>query len=137
VRYLLDTNVFIAAMKGNAGVRGKLELTPAHFLALSPVVLGELQLGVEKSVHPEKNAQRLMEVVSQIELIPLDADVSRYYASIRADLEQRGTSIGANDYWIAAQALAIGAAVVTDNEAEFRRVPELRVDNWLDDAGSA
>jgi tRNA(fMet)-specific endonuclease VapC len=136
VRYLLDTNVFIAAMKGYAGVRGKLERIPADFLALSPVVLGELQLGVEKSANREKNAQRLMDVVSQIELIPIAADVSRYYADIRARLEQQGTPIGANDYWIAAQALAIGATVVTDNEDEFRRVPELRVENWLRTAGS-
>ena len=131
MRYLIDTNTFIAAMKGAAGVRYKLEHTPLSDLVLSPVVLGELELGVEKSAHREKNAARLAGVVAKIELMPLDATVSRHYAAIRADLERKGTPIGANDYWIAAQGLALGAVVVTDNEAEFTRVPGLAVENWL------
>lgn len=125
MRYLIDTNTFIAAMKGVAAVRDKLEHTPLSDLVLSPVVLGELELGIEK------NAARLAGVVARIELLPLDATVSRHYATIRADLERKGTPIGANDYWIAAQALALGAVVVTDNEAEFTRVPGLVVENWL------
>ena len=131
MRYLIDTNIFIAAMKGVASVRHKLEHTPLSDLALSPVVLGELELGVEKSAYREKNAARLAGVVATIELMPLDALVSRHYARIRADLEQKGTPIGANDYWIAAQGLALGAVVVTDNEAEFTRVPGLDIENWL------
>ncbi|WP_295430934.1 PIN domain-containing protein [uncultured Thiodictyon sp.] len=131
MRYLIDTNTFIAAMKGVAGVRDKLEHTPLSDLVLSPVVLGELELGIEKSAHREKNAARLAGVVARIELLPLDATVSRHYATIRADLERKGTPIGANDYWIAAQGLAFGAVVVTDNEAGFTRVPGLAVENWL------
>jgi len=131
MRYLIDTNTFIAAMKGVAGVRDKLEHIPLSDLVLSPVVLGELELGIEKSAHREKNAARLAGVVARIELLPLDARVSRQYATIRADLERKGTPIGANDYWIAAQGLAFGAVVVTDNEAEFTRVPGLAVENWL------
>jgi len=131
MRYLMDTNTFIAAMKGVATVRDKLEHTPLSDLVLSPVVLGELELGIEKSAHREKNAARLAGVVARIELLPLDATVSRHYAAIRADLERKGTPIGANDYWIAAQGLAFGAVVVTDNEAEFTRVPGLAVENWL------
>ncbi|AUB84168.1 PIN domain-containing protein [Candidatus Thiodictyon syntrophicum] len=131
MRYLMDTNTFIAAMKGVAAVRDKLEHTPLSDLVLSPVVLGELELGIEKSAHREKNAARLAGVVARIELLPLDARVSRHYATIRADLERKGTPIGANDYWIAAQGLAFGAVVVTDNEAEFTRVPGLAVENWL------
>jgi tRNA(fMet)-specific endonuclease VapC len=131
MRYLIDTNIFIAAMKGVASVRYKLEHTSLSDLALSPIVLAELELGVEKSAHREKNAARLAGVVAKIELIPIDARVSRHYATIRADLERKGTPIGANDYWIAAQGLALGAVVVTDNEAEFNRVLGLPVENWL------
>ena len=51
MRYLLDTNIFIAAMKGQPNVRVALERTQLSDLVLSPVVLGELQLGVEKSAY--------------------------------------------------------------------------------------
>ena len=137
MRYLLDTNIFIAAMKGLAPVRERLASVPLDALVLSPVVLGELELGVSKSAHHEKNAGRLAAVVAEIEIAPLAADVARHYAAIRAALECQGTPIGANDYWIAAHAMALDAVVVTDNTAEFSRVPGLAVENWLVRAGQS
>ncbi|MEY3201252.1 MAG: hypothetical protein RIR70_802 [Pseudomonadota bacterium] len=131
MRYLLDTNIFIAAMKGLPPVRRRLEATALTDILLSPIVLGELVLGVEKSLHQEKNAERLASVTTQIELAPIDEAVSRQYAHIRALLERRGTPIGGNDFWIAAQALALGLVLVTDNQAEFARVPGLALENWL------
>ena len=131
MRYLLDTNILIAAMKGVERVREKLEATPLSELVLSPVVLGELELGVEKSQHREKNAARLARIVDSLQLTPVDAEASRHYGAIRAELERLGMPIGANDCWIAAQARALGAIVVTDNMGEFKRVSGLVVENWL------
>lgn len=131
MRYLLDTNVFIAAMRGVESVRVKLEQTALADLVLSPVVLGELQLGVEKSAYREQNAARLARLTEEIELVALDGQVSQRYGQIRAQLERSGTPIGANDLWIAAQGLALRAVVVTDNLGEFGRVPELIAENWL------
>ena len=95
-------------------------------------MLGELQLGVEKSRHREKNAARLARLVEGIQLAALDAETSRHYGEIRAELERSDKSIGANDYWIAAQGRALGIVVVTDNTGEFSRVPGLAIENWLD-----
>lgn len=131
MRYLLDTNIFIAAMKGAEKVRDKLIVVPLSDLLLSPIVLGELQLGVEKSQHRQKNAARLAHLVEGIQLAALDAESSRQYGEIRAELERMGAPIGANDYWIAAQGRAHGAVVVTDNTGEFSRVPGLAIENWL------
>jgi len=131
MRYLLDTNILIAAMKGVQKVRDKLANIPLSDLLLCPVVLGELQLGVEKSQHREKNAVRLARLVEGIQLAVLDAETSRHYGQIRAELERLGKPIGANDYWIAAQGRALGAVVVTDNTGEFSRVSGLQIENWL------
>jgi tRNA(fMet)-specific endonuclease VapC len=132
MRYLLDTNILIAAMKGRGRVRQRLETTPLSELVLSPIVLGELELGVQKSQHREKNAARLARLVEGIQLVPLDAETSRHYGIIRAELEHKGTPIGANDCWIVAQALALGAIAVTDNVREFSRVAGLAIENWLE-----
>jgi tRNA(fMet)-specific endonuclease VapC len=131
MRYLLDTNIFIAALKGHAEVRERLSATPLSDVLLSPVVSGELELGVAKSTLTERSRARLHEVVSRLTVIPLDEEVARHYADIRATLEKRGTPIGANDLWIAAQARALGASLVTDNVREFDRVDGLKVENWL------
>ncbi len=130
MRYLLDTNILIAAMKGTPAVRGHLESTPLTQLILSPIVLGELELGVAKSQYQTQNAARLASVAN-LPLVPVDAETSRHYGEIRSMLESRGTPIGANDTWIAAQARALGAVMVTDNVGEFSRVPGLTVENWL------
>ena len=68
-------------------------------------------------------------------MLPLD--VARYgleaaliYGEIRAGLERGGKTIGPLDMLIAAHALSLGATLVTNNEAEFRRVPDLRSENW-------
>lgn len=121
----------IAAMKEDAAVKHQLEQALLADLLLSPVVLGELEFGVEKSAYREKNAARLAALVKTLELVPIDERVSRRYGEIRAHLEGRGTPIGANDLWIAAQGLVLGAIVVTDNHGEFSRVPDLRTENWL------
>lgn len=131
MKFLLDTNIFIAALKGVESVQQKLINTQLSDILLSPVVLGELELGVEKSHFKQKNAERLAKVIEQIELVVIDRKVSKKYSVIRAYLESRGITIGSNDYWIAAQGLALNAVVVTDNIREFARVPDLEIENWL------
>ena len=53
------------------------------------------------------------------------------YGRIRLQLEREGRPIGGNDLLIAAQAVALGLIVVTDNQAEFARVKGLKSENWL------
>lgn len=129
--YLLDTNVLIAALKGHAQVRQRLEALPFNTIRLSAIVLGELELGAEKSAHGGRNRARLLALVQRLPLVGIDHDTTRCYARVRALLERQGTPIGANDTWIAAQALAVNAILVTDNEREFSRVPGLTLENWL------
>ena len=130
MRYLLDTNIWIAAIKGVKPVRERLERTLSDDIVLSPIVLGELHLGVEKSQFKKKNAVALELIAEGFEVISITAETSRVYAQIRGHLEQSGRIIGANDLWIAAQALALEACLVTDNVAEFSRVSGLKWENW-------
>ncbi len=55
----------------------------------------------------------------------------KYYGKIRGDLEKRGTPISNNDLWIAAHAMAAGLTLVTNNTDEFKRIPHLKVENWV------
>jgi len=130
--YLLDTNILIAALKGQPSVRQRLETLPLSSLRLSAVVLGELEFGAEKSTQGERNRARLAAIAQRLSWVGLDVETTRQYGRIRALLERQGTPIGANDTWIAAQALAIKATLVTDNVREFARVPDLVLENWLD-----
>jgi tRNA(fMet)-specific endonuclease VapC len=130
-RYLLDTNILIAAIKGTTMVRNRLEKLQRSEIVLSPIVLGELVTGVEKSRRPEHNRSALDAVVRHIDLLPMDHQTSEHYGQIRAELEHKGTIIGANDLWIAAQARAHDLVLVSNNTREFQRVPNLKLEDWL------
>jgi len=123
--------MLIAAIKGRSPVREKLETTDASRLLISPIVLGELLTGVEKSQRRSSNRKRLLDVLSGLQMVEIEPEVAVTYGQLRAKLESAGTPIGSNDLWIAAHALTLDAILVTDNEREFRRVPGLNVENWL------
>lgn len=131
MRYLLDTNILIAALKQNQAVLTRMESIAVSDLILSPVVLGELETGVRKSRWQEQNRFRLDTLIAELPQEPLNGGTSAEYGRLRAALEKGGAPIGANDLWIAAQALQLGAVLVTDNQREFSRVNGLALENWL------
>jgi tRNA(fMet)-specific endonuclease VapC len=63
-----------------------------------------------------------------------EAPADAAYGALRARLEQAGRPIGGNDLLIAAQAIALGYTVVTDNERAFCRIEDLPQENWLREA---
>ncbi len=94
------------------------------------ITYGELWRGVQKSQQRERNLAALMQLVSILPVTPLPIETGRYYGQIRATLERSGTPIGNNDLWIAAHALAENLILVTNNEREFARISDLRIENW-------
>lgn len=129
--YLLDTNILVAAIKGRGEVRKRLDAEDKNAIRLSSIVLGELEFGAEKSTYGARNRAQLAAIARHFTLVGVDADTAREYGRIRTFLERNGSPIGSNDTWIAAQALVIGATMVTDNRREFDRVPGLSVETWI------
>jgi len=132
--YLLDTNIISALMKDRTGaitanVRAWAQRLPDCRLVTSVVVQYELLFGLAR--HGTSRLQTAYDIqMNQLPVLPLDEAVGPHYARIRAHLEKAGTPIGANDTLIAAHALALGATLITA-DAEFSRVPDLALENWL------
>ena len=95
------------------------------------ITLGELRFGAEKSQNKEKAFKVIDELASMIQVMELDESVAEHYAQIRKDLTSKGQIIGNNDLWLAAHARANNWVMVTNNEKEFLRVDQLKVDNWV------
>jgi len=100
------------------------------------MVAAELRFGLQRYIRSGRPADALRARMDRFfamagGIVPLDASALERYAFLRAELEAMGRPIGATDLWIAAQALADDALLVTDNTREFRRVPGLRLENWL------
>ena len=130
-RYLFDTNILLALVKQPLCplARRMAVLDRDHFCT-SVVVACELRYGVHKKGSPSL-AAKVDQLLSWVEVLPLDVQVDLHYAEIRVALEKMGQPIGHNDLLIAAHARALGLTLVTDNIGEFSRVPGLLVENWL------
>lgn len=131
-RYLLDTNIciYIKNHRPPEVLARFSKLSPGK-VAMSAITYGELCFGVEKSSKPRETRQTLEQLISLIPVLALDENVSAHYGKIRQSLQASCKTIGNNDLWIAAHALATKLILVTNNETEFRRVPGLKVENWV------
>ncbi len=130
-RYLLDTNIciYIRQSRPEQVLRRFRKLRPGE-AALSVITYGELLFGAAKSTQRTAALERLRELVELLPALPLPENAAESYGIIRAELEAKGETIGNNDLWIAAHAMASSLTLVTNNEKEFRRVRGLKIQNW-------
>jgi tRNA(fMet)-specific endonuclease VapC len=133
LRYLLDTNIciYIRRRRPPKVLTQFLQLETGE-AAVSVVTYGELVYGMlmQHSLPPPGAVEQLEEFVSLVGVMPLPVEAGRNYGKIRCFLEAKGQIIGSNDLWIAAHALSAKLILVTNNEREFRRVPDLEIENW-------
>lgn len=129
--HLLDTNIISHIVRyPRSPVARRLHGSRPGTVFTSIVVAAEARFGLLKRSASSLSG-RLEELLEQIEVIPFEAPADQRYAEVRVALEKAGQPIGSNDMLIAAHALALDCILVTANEREFRRVPGLKVENWL------
>lgn len=130
--YLLDTNTCIFIINHNPpSARASFEAVPLSDIAISSITLFELDAGARKGAKAKANLSRLERFADAINVLAFDASAARQAGELRQVLRERGTPIGDMDTLIAAHALSVGATVVTNNTAEFSRVPGLVLEDWL------
>jgi tRNA(fMet)-specific endonuclease VapC len=131
MRYLLDTNVCVDYLNGcyPRVIERLQEANPAD-VAVSAIAVAELRYGASKSSRPEANHHALDLFLGDVATLDFDREAATAYGALRTSLERSGTPIGPNDMLIAAQALAGGLILVSDNTDEFARVTGLRVETW-------
>lgn len=132
--YLPDTNVFSRYLRGqDEGIKAQLE-TNLRFCRLSTVVLSELEYGAAKRPDLTKlrpRITRLREIIaSEVDYTSEDAAIYGTIRAYLARLKPNAQPIGPYDLMIAAQALRLGAVLVTHNMSEFSRVPNLTIEDW-------
>jgi len=130
MKYMLDTNICIYALKKQPAVLNRLTSLGDEEIAISSVTQAELEFGVQNSERKERNAVALALFLSALTILPFDSSAAAVYGCIRADLKRKGTPIGPMDMMIAAHALSEDLVLVTNNTKEFERVPDLRLENW-------
>ncbi len=132
IKYLIDTNICIYIMnKRPIGIIHKFKLFEVGEIGVSTITVSELQYGVSKSKNRRLNKQRIEEFLFPLEILPYDEIAASIYGDIRLQLEKRGEPIGPLDLLIAAHALSRNLVLISNNEKEFKRVKNLKVENWV------
>jgi tRNA(fMet)-specific endonuclease VapC len=132
--WMLDTNILVYFTNRKPGfekIARRMSGRSPGEVRLSAITLAELRFGIEKGEFRTENKSALDGLLEFLQVDDFPAGAARDFGEIKAALPSGGKPIGPYDFLIAAHARHINAALVTNNEREFRRVPGLSVQNWL------
>lgn len=127
-----DTCIYLIKNKPPEALR-RFEEYDVGDIGVSSLTAAELCFGVRKSRRPGQNGRALEQFLLPLEVADFGYEAATAYGGIRAELEKQGTPIGSLDTLIAAHAVSLNVALVTNNTREFARVPNLELKNWVDD----
>lgn len=130
--FMLDTNMCIYLMRHQPEqVARRFAQCYVGDVVMSAITFAELEYGVTESQNTAHERRNLMALVDDIQVVPFDAAAATAYGPIRhATRERKKDQL---DKLIAAHAVALDIALVTNNESDFLAYPGLRIENWLND----
>ena len=101
---LLDTNVVIAFFNGSKAVLERIH-SEIDRIALSTLVVAELDYGAKASQKAEENLEKLHRFVDIVRVVPFDLECAKIFGTIKSKLRKMGRPTGAVDALIAATAM--------------------------------
>ena len=128
--YILDTNICIYLLNGNKKIESKIKSTGIYSFAITYAVLAELYYGAYNSGRVRENVSRIDDFKRNLTILQEDAESSRLFGKIKAELKSGENLIEDFDLLIASIALANDCTIVTNNESHFKRIKNLSVVNW-------
>lgn len=132
MRFFLDTNICIYFLKGTyPNLCTNLQAHHPDEIKIAAIVKAELLYGALKSKKIQENAEKVIKFLLPFEIIGFNDASTLYYAENRAMLEKKGTVIGPNDLLLASIVQAHDGILITNNKREFKRVKNLRIENWI------
>ncbi|MFZ5860925.1 MAG: type II toxin-antitoxin system VapC family toxin [Spirochaetota bacterium] len=128
--YLLDTDIIIYSLKGDAVVHAWMLRTQNIPKFISVITYGELIYGARKSKHPEKNMATALRIAELFPVIDIHRGIIEIFGELKAKLETSGSRIDDMDLLIASTAMYMNFSLVTNNKGHFGRIEDLPLENW-------
>ena len=126
---LLDTNAVVAFLNGDRSILRRMQ-GEIDNIALSVLVVAELDYGAKVSQRFEENLGKLYRLVDIVEVLPFDIECARIFGTIKSKLRNIGKPTGEVDALIAATAMAREATLVTSNKRHFENIEGLKIEVW-------
>jgi tRNA(fMet)-specific endonuclease VapC len=130
--YLLDTNICSAHLKRASGLMHRF-VQHSGRLNIPTIVLGELYTWAFQREHPGRLLSKIEDdLLLDVTLLDFDSDCAKKFGEVRGQLLREGTQVSRLDLLIASVALVHDLTMVTHNTADFRKIPRLRLEDWLE-----
>jgi len=127
--YMLDTNAVSHLIRAHPAVTARVVAVPMASLCISAITEGELLFDLAKRPEAKQLHIAVRELLRRIDVLPWDSDVAERYGTARTAMERIGKPLAPLDLLIGAHALAVGAVLVTNDQA-FCQINGLPIEDW-------
>jgi len=128
--YLLDTNICVYWLKGDESIEQRSLEIGLRNIAVSFITISELYYGAYKSQKINENIAAIKKLASKLGIVDSNDEICKNFGKLKTELEKVGKIIDDADLFITACALANNLILVTNNEKHFRRIENLKLENW-------
>ena len=130
MRFMLDTHICIYIIKRHPPqVLRRLEALMQGSAVMSVVTYSELRAGLEMQNANRAQDERVLKLlISRIPVLPFVQADAESFGVLRAAVRDRRRDT--MDRLIASHAVSAGVILVTNNEADFKDYPGLKIENW-------
>jgi tRNA(fMet)-specific endonuclease VapC len=128
--FLLDTDICSAHMRRPAKLAHRF-IQYAGQLSISTVTLGELLSGAHNHPNPARILNAIADLRSGVDILDFDTACAEKFGAVRGYMLRKGFAASTADLQIASTALMHDLTLVTHNTADYFRIPNLRLDDWL------
>ena len=128
--HLLDTDTCSAHMRRPSGLAHRF-IQYSGGIAISSIVLAELYSGAYKLKNPTRLLLGIADLIQDVVVLDFDVACAEEFGKVRGKLLQQGIQFPTADLLIASVALVHNLTLVTHNNADYKSIPGLRLDDWL------
>jgi tRNA(fMet)-specific endonuclease VapC len=133
--FLLDTSTMIfASISANKSLERKIIKNTKKIFLCSPSVAEFLQgtYSLPKGNNRHNELRLFQDMFGHFPILSFDESASHEFAKIHAEMKaKKAQPPGQIDIMIAAIARTRSMVVVTDNIKDFKKIPRLKIENWI------
>lgn len=131
MRFLIDTNICSAYMRGAKGISHRMLQYGQDNIAISTLSLAELYSGAFQRPELRGLLAQIDHFKAEVPVLPFNSECAEVFGRVNGLLLRRGVVIPSTDMFIASVALVHDLTLVTNNTAHFAPIPGIRLEDWL------
>ena len=129
--YLLDTDTLIYWLKGYKKIEEKIISEGLENITTTIISKAELYFGAYNSKFQTENLNAIKTLSDKLWILDFNDKSALIFGKLKAELKSQGKILLDFDIMISSIAIAYNLILVTNNTKHYARIPDLRIENWI------